>query len=282
MINSEVINKAIDYIMTHLAEEIRVEDVAKHCNFSKFHFCRIFKAETGESVYAFIKRLKMDQSAFRLKVEKDKLITEVGFDFGYSPSNYSSVFKKHHKVSPVEFRREIASEPVCHPFTASQVAFQSFETYNQQITIKELEDFPVIYERYIGNYKELREQWGSFIEKYKDYQRENTRFVERSYDDPTITLVDQCLYDICMTIEDDCLLEKDWPLENVCMIKGGKFAIYRFEGYINEIFQAFQGLFSVWLPESGYEMDERYGLDIYQFIDCEKDYVMMDMCLPIK
>ncbi len=135
---------------------------------------------------------------------------------------------------------------------------------------------------YIGNYKELREQWGIFIEKYKVYQTENTRFVERSYDDPTITLVDQCLYDICMTIEADCLLKNNWLLENVCIIKGGKFAVYRFEGYINEIFQAFQGLFSVWLPESGYEMDERYGLDIYQFIDCERDYVVMDMCLPIK
>ena len=276
MINSDVINKAIDYIMIHLAEDIRVEDVAKHCHFSKYHFCRIFKASTGESVYAFIKRLKMDQSAFRLKVEKDKLITDVGFDFGYSPSNYSVVFKKHHQISPVEFRKEIATEPVQHPFLDKQVEFQTFEDYKRQVTIRVLEDFPVIYERYIGNYKELREQWATFIEKYKDYQTENTRYVERSYDDPTITVVDQCLYDICMTVDLPC------DLENVCIIKGGKFAVYRFEGYINEIFQAFQGLFSIWLPDSGFEMDERYGLDIYQSIDCEKDYVVMDMCLPIK
>lgn len=276
MINSEVVNKAIDYIMNHLAEDIRIENVAKHCNFSKFHFCRMFKAETGESIYGFIKRLKMDQSAFRLKVEKDKLITDVGFDFGYSPSNYSSVFKKHHHVSPVEFRREVAREPVNHPFLEKQVEFQSFSAYNQKVKVVELEDFPVIYERYIGNYKALRERWARFIEKYKDYQTENTRFVERSYDDPTITDVDQCLYDICMTIDRPC------SLENVCVIKGGKFAVYRFEGYINEIFQIFQGLFSIWLPESGYVMDERYGLDIYQLIDCERDYVVMDMCLPIK
>ncbi len=276
MINSEVINKAISYIMEHLAEDISVEDVANHCHFSKFHFCRMFKSETGESIYAFIKRLKMDQSAFRLKVEKDRQITEIGLDFGYSASNYSSVFKKHRNLSPVEFRRGLLNGTVSHPFTAQEVAFQSFEDYDKQVEIKELEDFRVIYERYIGNYIELREQWARFIEKYKAYQTEATRFIERSYDDPTITLVDQCLYDICMTVGEDC------ALENVGIIPGGKFAVYRFEGYISDIFAAFQGLFSVWLPESGYVMDERYGLDIYQMIDCERDYVVMEMCLPIQ
>jgi AraC family transcriptional regulator len=68
MITSEIVNKGIDYIMEHLAEEITVEDVAKHCHFSKYYFSRMFKAETGESIYAFIKRLKLDQSAVHLKI----------------------------------------------------------------------------------------------------------------------------------------------------------------------------------------------------------------------
>ena len=72
MIKNEVINEAISYIMEHITDEITVEDVAEHCHFSKFHFSRVFKEETGESVYAFIKRIKMEQSAFRLKVERQK------------------------------------------------------------------------------------------------------------------------------------------------------------------------------------------------------------------
>ncbi|MHC1722338.1 MAG: helix-turn-helix transcriptional regulator [Aminipila sp.] len=77
-------------------EEISIEDVANHCHFSKYYFSRVFKSETGESIYAFIKRLKMEQSAINLKIEKQKSITEIGFDYGYSPSNYSCAFKKHH------------------------------------------------------------------------------------------------------------------------------------------------------------------------------------------
>ena len=63
--------------------------------------------ETGKSIYAFIKSAKIDQSAFRLKVEKDKTITDIGYYYGYSPSNYSSVFHKEKNISPVNFRKNI-------------------------------------------------------------------------------------------------------------------------------------------------------------------------------
>ncbi len=58
-----VIDQSIDFILEHLDENITVKDVAGQFHFSESYFSRIFKAETGESVYAFMKRLKMDQSA---------------------------------------------------------------------------------------------------------------------------------------------------------------------------------------------------------------------------
>lgn len=277
MIKNELINKSIDYIIEHLDEEITIEDVANHCHFSKYYFSRVFKAETGESIYAFIKRLKMEQSAFRLKIEKEKSITDIGFDYGYSPSNYSSVFKKHHCISPMNFRKGINISNIHHPFyTNKLIRFKSFEEYDEHISIQVLDDFLVIYERYIGNYIDLEKNWYDFTEKYKNYIREDTLLIERSYDDPSITSIEQCLYDICITVDKNCFLD------NVTTIQGGKFAIYRFEGLIQEIFAAYQGIFNVWLVGSGYEMDERYGLDIYRFVDIENKYVVMDLCIPIK
>lgn len=277
MISNELVNKSIDYIMQHLDEEIAVEDVADYCHFSKYYFSRVFKAETGESIYAFIKRLKMDQSALRLKIEKEKTITDIGLDYGYSASNYSSAFKKHHNLSPAEFRKGINTIIVEHPFYVDYMArFKSFEEYNKQIKIQELNDFLVIYERHIGNYIELEKNWCDFTDKYKQYFTEDTLLIERSYDDPSITILDQCLYDLCMTVDQDC------PLENVATIQGGKFAVYRYAGSIQDIFAAFQGIFNVWLPSSSYEMDERYGLDIYRSVDGENKQVVMDLCIPIK
>lgn len=245
MIINKFVAQSIEYIMQHLDEEILIKDVAKYCHFSKYYFNRVFKAETGESIYAFIKRLKMEQSALRLKIEKDKSVTDIGFAYGYSPSNYSSAFKKHHRLSPMEFRKGVDTASVLHPFYPDKPApLQSFEEYNRRIKIQELNDFTVIYERHIGNYRELGKNWCDFTAKYKEYVKEDTLLIERSYDDPSITNVEQCLYDICMTVEKDC------PLDKVMTIQGGKFAVYRYDGPIQGIFHAFQGLFTVWLGAS--------------------------------
>lgn len=64
MITNEAVNHAIDYILQHTEEDVTLEDVADHCHFSKYYFSRLFKKQTGESIYAFIKRVRLEQSAF--------------------------------------------------------------------------------------------------------------------------------------------------------------------------------------------------------------------------
>ncbi len=277
MIKKELINQSIDYILQHFDENLSVEDVADHFHFSKFYFCRSFKEVTGESVYAFIKRLKMDQSAIDIKLQKNKHITDIGMDYGYSSSNYSSAFRKHHNVAPVEFRKTTDVTSMPSPFYPEGLSiFDTFEGYDQKIKIQELSDFLVIYERMIGNYIEIKEKWFIFLDKYKDYIKEDTLFVERFYDDPAIANLNSCLCDICMTTDELC------GLNNVTTVTGGKFAAYRFEGKIQDIFCTIQGIFSIWLPASAYEMDKRYGLNIYRKIDREYERVIMDLCIPIK
>ena len=106
MITKEAVNQAIDYILQHIGEELTLEDVAGYCHFSKYYFSRLFKEQTGESVYGFIKRVKLEQSAFRLKTEQDRRITEIGADYGYSSSNYSSAFRQHYRMAPIDFRKK--------------------------------------------------------------------------------------------------------------------------------------------------------------------------------
>ena len=58
-IRCAVINKAINYIFDNLEEEITVEDVARHCGYSKYHLTRMFKEDTDEALYQFIKRVRL-------------------------------------------------------------------------------------------------------------------------------------------------------------------------------------------------------------------------------
>ena len=69
-IRSAMINQAISYIFAHMDEEISVDDVASHCGYSKYHLMRMFREDMDEALYQFIKRVRIERSAWKLKVEK--------------------------------------------------------------------------------------------------------------------------------------------------------------------------------------------------------------------
>lgn len=277
MITNENVNRAIDYILNHINENISVDEIAKHCNFSKYYFSRLFKMSTGESIHEFIKRIKMEQSAFRLKVEKTRRITDISYDYGYSSSNYSSAFKQHHNLSPIEFRRSITQKSLVHPiFSDIYTELESFEDCNKKISIEVLPDYCVIFERHKGNYGDLSINWEAFQDHYRQYITNKTLFIERTFDDPSITDTDECLYDICMTIDKNCVLESTY------ILKGGKFAIYHFKGLMEDIYFAYQSIFNIWISQSGNFLDDRYGFEIYRKVDCSIKYMEIDICIPIK
>ena len=275
MIKNKTISRAIDYILVHISEPLHVDEIAAHCHFSKYHLSRLFKAETGEGVYEFIKRLKIEQSAFRLKIDQNRNITDISGDYGYSSSNYSTAFKQHYDISPIEFRRTIMQKSCTNPiFHNISTGWDSFEDCKSKITIDILPDYYVVYDRHKGSYRSLSEHWCEFLEKYKTHRTEDTLLLECTYDDPNITDTDGCLYDLYMTVP------KDSPLENTCYLNGGKFAVYHFKDVANQIYHALQSIFTIWLPKSGYAIDERYGFDIYRKI--AGMYMEIDFCIPIQ
>jgi AraC family transcriptional regulator len=101
------INNTINYISQNLNKTLTLDELSKIANFSKFHFMRIFKAFTGETIGDFIRRLRLEKSAFYLIYNKDMYITEIALDCGYSSSqNYAKVFKNYFGISPSEYREK--------------------------------------------------------------------------------------------------------------------------------------------------------------------------------
>ncbi len=99
-----IINQGVDYIADHLFEKLTVESIADHCCFSRHYYNRLFKSVTGESVYSFIKRIRLETAAFKLIKFPHLSVTHIAAEQGCSSSNFSSLFKKHYKISPSGFR----------------------------------------------------------------------------------------------------------------------------------------------------------------------------------
>ena len=296
MIENQIVNKAIEYIFSHLEQELSVEAIAEYCGFSKFYLSRLFKAETGESIYAFIKRLKVEQSAWRLKVEKGRSITEIGNEFGYSASNYATLFKEHFEKTPAQFRKDIEEISINHAFVHGRKnQLETYEECCKKITIENLPDYFVLYERHKGNYHNLEKDWCSFIENNKEFLTDATVLIERTENDPTITDPEECIYDLCMTVDKNdprLIVQKtaaagitsrcSSPVcPNTMTVKGGKFAVYHYAGYPQQIYLAYQSFFCNWLSETGNKIDNRNGFDIYRRIDTDTLYMELDICIPI-
>ena len=102
---ASIINQAEDYIENNLHNKILLSDLAKYVYLSEYHFHRIFKQNTTESIHQFISRIKIERSAMLLVTNLKISITEVAFLYGYSESSaYCRAFKKQYLVSPKVYR----------------------------------------------------------------------------------------------------------------------------------------------------------------------------------
>ena len=279
-IRSAVINKAINYIFEHMEEDITVDDVARHCAYSKYHLTRMFKEDTDEALYQFIKRVRLERSAWRLKVEKEKSITEIGGEYGYSSSNFATAFKKHLDISPADFRR-ISEQIVEESSFSNGISLDELEDAGKLITVEYLEPFTVIYERKKGNYHNLPKEWCAFIEKYHPLATKDTLYIECTIDDPSITDEDNCMFELCQTIDPEHPALKENPALLTHSFDGGKYAVYHFKGFPQFLFMVYQDIFCRWLSKTKNQLDERPILDIYRMVR-EDGYMEIDICFPLK
>lgn len=279
-IRSAVINQAINFIFDHLDEEITVDDVARHCCYSKYHLMRMFKEDTDEAIYQFMKRIRLERCAWRLKVEKEKSITEIGVDYGYSSSNFATAFKRHLNMSPVDYRKN--SEQIVQQSSFSHgISLDELENIENLLTIEWLNSFLVVYERKKGNYHNMSQEWCAFIKKYENLASSDTVYVDCTIDDPSITDENSCMYELCQTISPDHPALKKNTGIFTHSFEGGKYAVYHFKGFPQFMFMAYQEIFCRWLSRTGNQIDERPIFDIYRNVRSD-GYMEIDICFPLK
>lgn len=104
---TRLINKTEDYIEENLEQKITLKELANNIHLSEYHFHRLFKKFSSETLNEFITRIKMERSAIYLVVNSQISITEIAYRYGYcDSSSYCRAFKKHFGVSPTEFRKQ--------------------------------------------------------------------------------------------------------------------------------------------------------------------------------
>ena len=152
-----------------------------------------------------------------------------------------------------------------------------------KVEVRELPELNVAYVRSIGPYNTI----GRAIERLMQWAgpRGLLRFPETKllgvyHDSPEVTEPDKLRADACITVPEGTRVDGD---VGTMKIPGGKFAVARFEILPTEFEAAWNELMQ-WLPESGYQPDDRLCYEVYLSSPDEhpQGKFVIDICEPIR
>jgi AraC family transcriptional regulator len=104
-IHTNCIEDVMRYIREHIGEPLDRETLAAVAGFSVPHFHRVFTAHVGESAIGYVRRLRLERAARKLRMGAVD-ITEVALAAGYDThAAFSKAFKQQFGLSPSEFRQ---------------------------------------------------------------------------------------------------------------------------------------------------------------------------------
>lgn len=100
------IDRAIRYIEENLSSDLIIDQVARESGISKWHFQRVFKAVTGETIKSYTMSRKIAIAAREL-LQTEKKIIDIGLELNFdSHEVFSRAFQRIMEVSPSQFRNQ--------------------------------------------------------------------------------------------------------------------------------------------------------------------------------
>lgn len=101
------IEHVVDYIHAHIADDIRIEQLAEQCHMSVSSFYDHFRQSFGASPASFIRQLRIAKARELLLAEPGYSLKQIATDCGFnSAARFSQVFKSMTGESPRSFRTQ--------------------------------------------------------------------------------------------------------------------------------------------------------------------------------
>jgi len=287
----------IRYLEKNYNSPLNLDSVAKRAALSPYHFHRVFKAVTGETLNEYLRRLRLQQAAQDLFYKKTS-VTEVALEFGFSSSqSFSKAFRKYFDLSPSDiincegrhcYSKLIQNSKVGRHLRKSGNVEPNLDlddspkSGQRRITMerKQFAPFTLAYVRVTGPYGE---NYLAGIRKL--YQWASAEGVADStcifiyHDNPEVTPAEKCRTDICLMVPEGVKVSGEVELQPFA---GGEYASMRqtitdkaqygsaWNEHISQIVQL------------GIEMDDRPCFELYHSYDEENDIADVSFCSAIK
>lgn len=221
------LQRVIAYLEVHLDEPLDARVLATVGGWSEFHFHRVFRALTGESAMAHVRRLRLERAARELR-QGEARILDVALSAGFdSHEAFTRAFRARFGVAPSEYRAA-HSMPLDAPTPAGDFA-----------RIEAREPVSIVALRHVGPYADVGAAWARLFPLAMRAGVRPADWFGLCWDDPEIGEPETFRYDACMAVAA--------PLEGPGLtrrvLEGGTFVVATHEGPYDGISETYARLF---------------------------------------
>lgn len=269
------INRVFEFIDNNLDSDLSLNTISEIAFFSPFHFHRIFKFITEETLNEYVTRRRIEKSALDL-LHKNITNSEIAHHYGFSDnSSFSKTFKKFYGVSPTEFKKQNPNSLIKIRQLQSKNGqeYPDYEKYiclinnlrdwiqiHSKIEIKEIPKMDLAYVSCIGS-QNLENAYAKLIHwaSTKELMNKDTKMITIYHNSFKVTEANKVRMSASMLLNNPVDTEGTIGLTS---IKAGKAIVGSFEIGLNEFEKAWKGLF-LWMNENGYYKADGDPYEIY-------------------
>ena len=266
------VNLAIDHIVGHLDEPLRLRDLARVAILSPFHFHRVFQALIGSTPADFVQRLRLEKALGLLSHPRPPSLTMIALACGFSSSSdFSRSFKRRFGIPPSSFdldawRRAhgaeleaIVEQAATHAHVKRLPPRHNPDSF--RVRIRELPARTVAYIRVDRPYQGNNAMNAVFrlLSWAERNGLANGQWLGYQWDNPEITSLEDCQYYVAVTAER--------------FTPRGEVGRYRFppmtvaevtiRGGLDLELRALQWFYGSWLPRSGFVPDDQPAFEAW-------------------
>ncbi len=253
---ANIVNNSLFYIYKYIDSPISLDELAKLNSVSKYHFHRIFKEETGKTLFETITSIRLQKAANMLIVNKHSTISQIIAKCGFSShSSFIKAFKKRFSFTPKEWRNGSYKK-------YSEDILKEYPKVNDlkdiEPQIKPCDAFYCAYIRHKGYDLSIKKTWQRLNALAYEFDLEDYRQIAIQHDNPSITPLKEASYVACIEVpkEFKAISTLEFP-KSLC-------AVFSLKGEYGDVLNLMRYAYHFWLPTSGYEAKTMPSYSIYK------------------
>ncbi len=275
--HNQRINEILFQIHFDISAKHSIDSLSKSASMSPFHFNRVFKKIVGESVYAYIRRVRLEHCANALLFNPNSTINEIFSEVGFvSNSSFTHAFKEYFGCTPSKWRE------IDTPLHVTQ----KIETINSlHVEIAYVEKRRVAYVRHRGYNRSIKEAWQRMEEWTMSTNLDFSKMpmIGLHHSNPNIVKKEDCHYVACLELNDDFIYFGNGKI-GVMKIPRIFCAKFRLNGKYGDLMKYMDYIYYEWLPNSKYEKVHLPSMALYHknhFIRKDEKFEL-DFYVPIR